>query len=421
VVLALIYTTILLPVLISLSALKSRRAQVVNSSFMDRMLRSIAAVSVHRPRTIIIFSTGILVAFLPGVFLLKFSHNVVEYFPDHMPYRPDLKYIDRELKGSLTLEIVLDTGRKNGIYEPWVLNRIELVGRKIEKTNRKDISVGKVFSITDILKEIHQALNENKKAFHRIPQDSKIIAQELLLFENSRADELMRIVDSQFQKTRMTVKTSWVDAVVCKDFLQDINYHLQNAFKNKIETTITGLIALMSRTVSAAIYSMAKSYLIAFLVITLMMIFLIGDMRIGLLSMVPNLIPIIVTMGFMGLMDIPLDINSLMIGSIALGIVVDDTVHFLYNFQKFYQRRGDPYYAVEKTLLGVGRALVITSLVLATGFFILMCSSLKNLLNFGLFTGVTIIIALLADLVLVPAILTKVAPKRAVFKIQADQ
>jgi predicted RND superfamily exporter protein len=338
-----------------------------------------------------------------------------------MPYRPDLKYIDRELKGSLTLEIVLDTGRKNGIYEPWVLNRIELVGRKIEKTNRKDISVGKVFSITDILKEIHQALNENKKAFHRIPQDSKIIAQELLLFENSRADELMRIVDSQFQKTRMTVKTSWVDAVVCKDFLQDINYHLQNAFKNKIETTITGLIALMSRTVSAAIYSMAKSYLIAFLVITLMMIFLIGDMRIGLLSMVPNLIPIIVTMGFMGLMDIPLDINSLMIGSIALGIVVDDTVHFLYNFQKFYQRRGDPYYAVEKTLLGVGRALVITSLVLATGFFILMCSSLKNLLNFGLFTGVTIIIALLADLVLVPAILTKVAPKRAVFKIQADQ
>jgi predicted RND superfamily exporter protein len=418
---SLIYTTILLPVLISLSALKSRRAQVVNSSFMDRMLRSIAAVSVHRPRTIIIFSTGILVAFLPGVFLLKFSHNVVEYFPDHMPYRPDLKYIDRELKGSLTLEIVLDTGRKNGIYEPWVLNRIELVGRKIEKTNRKDISVGKVFSITDILKEIHQALNENKKAFHRIPQDSKIIAQELLLFENSRADELMRIVDSQFQKTRMTVKTSWVDAVVCKDFLQDINYHLQNAFKNKIETTITGLIALMSRTVSAAIYSMAKSYLIAFLVITLMMIFLIGDMRIGLLSMVPNLIPIIVTMGFMGLMDIPLDINSLMIGSIALGIVVDDTVHFLYNFQKFYQRRGDPYYAVEKTLLGVGRALVITSLVLATGFFILMCSSLKNLLNFGLFTGVTIIIALLADLVLVPAILTKVAPKRAVFKIQADQ
>jgi predicted RND superfamily exporter protein len=191
-------------------------------------------------------------------------------------------------------------------------------------------------------------------------------------------------------------------------------------FKDEVEATITGLLALLARTISAAIYSLAKSYLSAFLAITLMMILFMGNMKIGLLSMVPNLIPIIITMGFMGFMDIPLDITSLMIGSIALGIVVDDTVHFMYNFQKFYNRRGDPYYAVQKTLLGVGRALVITSLVLSTGFFILMCSSLKNLLNFGFFTGVTILIALLADFILVPAILILVNPKRAVIKIESN-
>ena len=104
-----------------------------------------------------------------------------------------------------------------------MLNRIEEVHREIEKTNRADISVGKVISITDILKEIHQAINENDKAFYRIPQHRDVIAQEFLLFENSRADDLSRIVDSQFKKTRITVKTSWVDALVCKDFIKDIS------------------------------------------------------------------------------------------------------------------------------------------------------------------------------------------------------
>jgi len=185
-------------------------------------------------------------------------------------------------------------------------------------------------------------------------------------------------------------------------------------FRDSVDTSITGLVALLARTISAAIYSMAKSYLIALLVITLIMIFLIGDLKIGLLSMIPNLIPIIITMGFMGYMDIPLDINSLMIGSIALGVVVDDTVHFMYNFQKYYKQSGDPNTAVQKTIHGVGRALLITSLVLSTGFFIITFSSLKHLVNFGFFTGVTILIALLADFILAPAIMIMVNPRRRV-------
>lgn len=114
----------------------------------------------------------------------------------------------------------------------------------------------------------------------------------------------------------------------------------------------------------------------------------------------------------MGLMDVPLDVNSLLIGSIALGIVVDDTVHFMYNFQKYYDKGGDPNIAVQKTLLGVGRALLITSLVLSTGFFILTCSSLKHLLNFGFFTGICVLIALIADFFLLPALLIMVNKRR---------
>ena len=142
------------------------------------------------------------------------------------------------------------------------------------------------------------------------------------------------------------------------------------------------------------------------------MILLIGDWKLGLLSMVPNLLPIIITMGLMGLTGNPLDLNSIMIGSVALGVVVDDTVHFMFNFQKYYTKTSDPYHAVRETLLGTGRALLITSLVLSTGFFILMLASLNHLIRFGLFTGIAILFALLADFLLVPAMLVLIRKKK---------
>ena len=175
----------------------------------------------------------------------------------------------------------------------------------------------------------------------------------------------------------------------------------------------------MVRAIIAAIYSMAKSYVIALVVITILMIFLIGDWKIGLLSMIPNLLPIIITMGLMGLSGNPLDLNSIMIGSIALGVVVDDTVHFMYNFQKYYTRTLDPYDAVRQTLLGTGRALLITSLVLSTGFFILMFASLNHLIRFGFFTGIAILIALLADFLLVPAMMVLIRRKQALHQVES--
>jgi predicted RND superfamily exporter protein len=407
-----ITTTVIPAFLLALTPLRPSRAIARKSAVMDDILRAVARFSAAHPIKIMVVSMIILAVFFPAIFTLKFSHNVVRYFPDSLPYRHELNYIDQHLKGTITLELVLDTGRENGVHDPWILNRIEMFCRKTEQIQRQDISVGKVYSITDILKEIHQALNENKVAFYRIPNTRELIAQEFLLFENSGADDLERIVDSQFSKTRITIKRPWVDAVVCKEFVEEINRKMQTVFQGNATIQSTGMMSLLVRAIVAAIYSTAKSYVIAFVVITLLMILLIGDWKIGLLSMVPNLLPIIITMGCMGLAKIPLDINSLMIGSIALGIVVDDTVHFMYNFQRYYHKTADPYVAIEKTLLGTGRALLITSLVLCTGFFILLSASLNNFVIFGFFTGVTILIALLADFVLVPALMLLIERKR---------
>jgi len=413
VMLALVYTIVLLPAFIALFPLKSIPPKQARWVSLEKQLKQIAAFSTAHFRMILVAGVILLIVFAPAVFHLKFSHNIVRYFPTDHPYRQNLEHVDMHLNGTITLEIVLDTGQENGLYDPGTLNDIEEFSQQIADFQHPDIHVGKVFSITDILKETHQALNENDPAAYRIPRKRDVIAQELFLFENSGADDLERIVDSQFSKTRVTIKTPWVDAVVCRDFIRIIEDKLQSVFGDQATFHATGLMALLARAISAAIYSMAKSYGIALIAITLMMVVMLGSLKLGLISMIPNLLPIIMTMGLMGWMGIPLDLNSLMIGSIAMGVVVDDTVHFMYNFQKYYDRHPDPAYAIRKTLTGTGQALLITSLVLCTGFFILLTASLNHLVRFGFFTGITILFALAADFLLVPALMVLLKGRRS--------
>jgi predicted RND superfamily exporter protein len=155
----------------------------------------------------------------------------------------------------------------------------------------------------------------------------------------------------------------------------------------------------------ASIHSSAISYIIAFVLITLMMLILIGNIKIGLVSMIPNIAPILAMTAVMVAFDMPLDMFTMLIGAIAIGLAVDDTVHFMHNFRKYELKYGDINKAVEKTLLTTGRAMVVTTIVLALGFFVFMGASMSNIFNFGLLTGIAIIIALLADFFLVPALM----------------
>ncbi len=150
---------------------------------------------------------------------------------------------------------------------------------------------------------------------------------------------------------------------------------------------------------------MLISYLIAGVVITLLMIILLADIRLGLWSMIPNFLPILAGLGLMGLLDLPLDAMSILVGSIAIGLAVDDTVHFMHNFRRYQHIHQDIKVAVEKTLTSTGRAMLLTTIVLSAGFFIFTFSSMNNLISFGLITGLAIIIALLGDLLLAPAMM----------------
>ena len=409
VMLALLYTIIMLPALVALVPVKPKVPKIINTeshrTLMDLFLNWTSRFSTRYPIHIIVVSLLAFAISFYFIFDLRYSDYVLSYFPKSMKIRHDIEVVNDRLNGALNIEIIIDTGRENGIYDPEILDRIERLTVDLERLDFPHITIGHVGSINDILKETHQALNENKPEFYRIPQDYNTIAQEFLLFENSGSDDLETIVDSQFSKTRVTVKILWVDSVYVNQFVNYLNQYLGIMFKDRAETHITGMSALLARTISAALGSMTKSYILAFIVIAVMMILLVGEVKTGLFSMIPNVLPILMTLGIMGAIDIPLDMTSLMIASIAMGLVVDDTVHFIYNFRKYYLKTGNAYAAVNITLSGVGRAMMVTSVVLSLGFVVTVFAHLSHTIRFGIFTAMAIMFALLADFLLAPALM----------------
>ncbi|MBT8358243.1 MAG: MMPL family transporter, partial [Desulfobacterales bacterium] len=244
-----------------------------------------------------------------------------------------------------------------------------------------------------------------------LPNTREMIAQELILFESSGSDDLEDVTESTYQTGRLSILAPFTDSVLYKDYVEKVQEYLSKQFP-KERVTLTGHISLFVQITKNFITSMAKSYLFALLAITFLMLLMIGRVRIGLMSMVANIVPVICIFGVMGLCDIPLDMATILVGSIVLGLVVDDTIHFLHHFRRAYEETSSVELAVRETLYSTGRALLITSLVLCGGFFIYTTSFLVVNIRFGLLTGCAVLFALAADFLLVPALLSLAYKKR---------
>lgn len=414
VMLSLAYTIILLPALLAIIPARPHAgADDSAPTFFDQLLDAVADFSVRHARAVVMVGLVVIVFFTASAAQLRFSHDILSWLPEEWPVSQATRKVDSELRGSVVVEIVVDSGRENGLYDRDLLVKLDGLAREMEGWERGDLFVGKASSVADVLKEIHQALNENRPEFYAIPDNEKLIPQEFLLFENSGSDDLRDVVDSRFAKARFTVKVPWRDTLEYVPLMSDIATRFEDRLGPDVDVAITGVMSLFSRTLHAAIRSAAKSYIIAFGVITLMMILLIGNLRLGLASMLPNLAPIAIAMGFMWWAGIPLNMFTMLVGSIAIGLAVDDTVHFMHNFRRYFAQTGDVREAIHHTLHTAGRAMLVTSVVLAIGFYIFMFASLTNVIQFGFLVGSAILLALLADFLLAPALMVLLNPSPA--------
>ncbi|MBT8329091.1 MAG: MMPL family transporter, partial [Desulfofustis sp.] len=373
---SLVYTFTFLPATLSLLPLKPvSRQKSQKRTLIDRFLSSVATFSISRYR-LVLGVAGIIVVFgLVGVTKVLFSHDGLEWLPEELGVRQATELLDRELKGTVVLEMVLDTGRENGLYDrETLLDMEQLMEELVADYADHEVPIGKTLAISTLLKEIHQALHGNDPAFYMIPENEKLIPQEFLLFTNTGSDDLDNLTDSQYRFARITLKVPWQDALLYIPFISDVTDRFSDTFGHRtleggqsMHVTATGIMSLFGRIIYAAMYSAAQSYGIALVVITIMMILLIGNLKLGLISMIPNLAPIITVLGLMGWLAINLDMFTMLIASIVIGLAVDDTIHFMYNFKRYYQQTGDLKEAVENTLMTAGRAMLTTSVVLSFG------------------------------------------------------
>jgi len=409
---ALFFTLIFLPALLSILPIKPKDTsnnKIENT--IDTILKTIAAFSVRNATKIVVVSLIIVLTSLLLSSQLKFSHNNLKWLPSDYETRISTEFLDKKMNGTVTAEAIVDTGKTNGVQEYEVLKKIESFQNYALSLQSDKYFVGKAWSVVEVLKETNKALHNNDKNHYTIPKDQALISQELFLFENSGSDDLEELVDSQFSKARITIKVPWIDAVHYDELLNKLQSNLTNSFKDSATITVTGIAPIFSKTINAAINSSATSYMIAFGVITLMMIFLVSNVKLGLISMIPNLSPIIFILSIMYIFNMPLDMFTMLIGSIAIGIVVDDTIHFMHNFKRYYLESGDIAQSVEKTLSSTGRAIFVTTIVLSLGFLVYTFATLGHLANFGVLSSITICMALVADFFLAPALMTLLAKK----------
>ncbi|MCP5017929.1 MAG: MMPL family transporter [Ketobacter sp.] len=379
---------------------------------LNRLIDGATHISFHYPKSVVFSCITLFAASAVLVSQMEFSHNPLKWLPDDMPAKQSIQTIDRELGGSISLEIVVDTGQETGIYDPGFLRKLEQLCAELGAVSTPEFKVNKVLSITDLIKESNRALHDNDEAYYRIPDDRALVAQELFLLELSGSEDLFRLVNREYSKARITLTLPWINALLYAPLMDTLEQRFHDHLGPGYSVTITGLIPLLGSTLNSVIHSAAQAYVIAIIVISLIMIVLLGNFKLGLISMFPNILPIAMVIALMQLNGVPFDMFTILIGSIAIGLCVDDTVHFMHHFGRYRERGCDTKEAISRTLHSAGRAMLVTSIVLCSGFLVLTLSELNNFTHFGVYSALCIMLALLADFLLAPALMTLLNPVR---------
>ena len=405
VLVSLFFTLTLLPAMIAVLPMRVAEPRG-DDTISQRILLRVGAWSTRHASVVMSIWAVVLVLAATGLPRIQLGHHMLEWFPESAPIYIDTQLLNRELGGAVSIELLVNTGKENGFKNPEFLSNLDAAQQFALQFEHEGLRASKTLALTDVVKETHRALNENRQAFYAIPRDQALVSQELLLFENAGSDDVEDFVDSRFASGRVTVRVPMVDGARYNPYLDILLPELERILGPDVQLTATGLLRLLGNTVTAALETMIRSYISAFIVITVLMILLIGRLGMGLVAMIPNLSPIVFTLGLMGWLGIPLDMFTLLIGTIAIGLAVDDTIHFMHNFRRYFEESGDPHLAVRRTLQGAGQAMLFTTLVLVSGFLVYTQAYMDNLFAFGILTATAIAVAFVADVTLAPALVT---------------
>ncbi|MCF6158298.1 MAG: hypothetical protein E3K32_06955 [wastewater metagenome] len=343
-----------------------------------------------------------------GILKIQIESDIMASFQKNSRIAKDNHSIERNLMGLLPVEIVAETTNGTSIFQPDILNNITALQRYL----RGIPEITNSLSVVNYIQNFHQNIKGNRVRYSPLPSTEKEAMDYVRLVSLYGDKSVNCFYTDDLTNARISVRMKQVGSnryqTIMKEIKEYIHKHL-----NTIDLVwhTTGIVPLLIAVQENILWSEIWSFSLAFLLTFLSTAIVLKSVKIGLISIIPNLLPITITLGLMGFGGMRLDAATIMIASIALGISVDNTIHVFYRFKKELAVDGDYSGTIHRTLQGVGKTALFTSLSAACGFIVFSFSSFKPVQYFGILTSVTLVNAIISDLFISPSCLMFFKPK----------
>ncbi|MFD2822272.1 RND family transporter [Lacinutrix iliipiscaria] len=365
--------------------------------WMERMVK-------QKRIAIYITSVALLILSIIGIFQIKISGSLIEDMSKKADFFQDIRFFEEEFNGIMPLEILVDTKRKKGVMKLSTLKRMEELEEVISETP----SLSKPISVVSLVKYSKQAYYNGNPKYYQLPtSQEKNFIMTYAKNSSSEIDLLKNFVDSTGQYARITTFMKDIGT----DKMERIEENLQNKVnkvfpKDKFDVTMTGKALVFQKGTKYLVKNLAISLSLAILLISIFMAYMFRSFRMIVISLIPNLLPLVVTAGLMGYLNVPIKPSTILVFSIAFGISVDDTIHFLAKYRQELQAN---HWKIKKSVYAAlretGVSMFYTSIVLFFGFLVFTFSSFGGTVALGALVSATLLFAMLSNLLLLPSLL----------------
>jgi len=369
-----------------------------------------------KPGLILVVSFLFIAIGLGGLSQLRVQVEMIEDFKPDIQIRQDTEFVEGKMSGNASLVFLVDSQSPDGIKDIEFMRSLE----KVQEYANSLPLVRDSRSIINILKEVNQSFHQDQESYFVLPESSELLSQYLLVYEFSGGEQLSDFVTLDYSTTALKLRLAMAASHELEDVVNKMEAFIEENPVQASTVQTTGMGLLWVKIGEYIINTQVTSYLLVFCAIGILVSIVFGSIKIGAVSMIPNLAPIFVCMGMMGWAGIPLDHYKIMLGTIALGIAVDDTIHLVTRFRSRFLSTGNYDKAMARCLRDVGPALIITTLILVGAFSTYWISEMITLASFGILLGSSITLALLADLYLLPCLITKLKLFGPEFEIAGD-
>ena len=397
-----VMSLVFVPTLLTL--LEPEQGVAPQERYLLAPMQRVARFSIRHAKPVLAFALVLLVFSAAGIVALRVDTNHINFFAEDHPLHQSAALIDNQLSGIYSFNILLE-GPADSMKAPDTLRRMEQLRERLETLP----FVRKVVSVADYVKRVNRELHGGDAAQAVVPADAAAIAQELFVFELSddgRA-ELDRMVASDYSRAQISVKLASMSSDLVFEQINRAEKEAAAVFAGSgITPTVTGSGRMFSTLDHYLVVSQLSSFATAFLTVFAVIFVVFRSARFGVLAIVANALPVAAVLGLMGWLDISLNVATVMVASVALGIVDDDTIHFIGRFRREAAHGATTTQAIELATMHEGRASLTTAIINSLGYGIMLFSSYKPTAWFGGLLALTMVVAFLAEVLVVPAVIT---------------